>query len=88
LNVKYSQIKYWPHLAKEFGIDKATYDAFSESDINSPTETMLNYIEVTEPSLTINEFCESLEKAEAHEVCRSVRESVKGKENQLSVKFT
>lgn len=79
LNVKYSEIKYWPHLAEKFGIDKITYEAFSTSDINSPTETLLDYLGASEPDLDIKEFCESLDLAEANDVCRVVKKSIEGK---------
>ncbi|XP_031551188.1 uncharacterized protein LOC116288515 [Actinia tenebrosa] len=83
LDVKYTDIKYWPHLAEEFEIDKIIYDAFSTSVIKSPTESLFSYLGARQPDFNIKELCESLKTAEAYEVYRIVKEASELREEDL-----
>lgn len=79
LDVKYTRTKYWPHLAEEFGIARTTYEAFCLSDINSPTERLLEYLGATQPTYRVKDFCIDCKTADANEVSRIVEKSITGK---------
>ncbi|XP_022806783.1 uncharacterized protein LOC111343857 [Stylophora pistillata] len=50
---KYGQCKYWKHLAEHFHISEQEYQRFEYQPVLSPTELMFEYLQTSDPDVTI-----------------------------------
>ena len=65
---KYGQCKCWKHLAEFFGISEDEYQKFEYQQILSPTELMFEYLQSTDPDLTIGGLKDGLRQIERLDV--------------------